>query len=178
MNGQRYIPSERDRDVFTGTTVGNLLYIFRVPNLNSNCYGPVTAIEYCYSYRSSDGTGPVTFNWTVLILEDAGSNFVINSTYVIESRSSAGSASCTSSGDQVTCCDVTNIASFDLPTNFIFGVTESGQGNTHEATLLGYHDSLPQFRVACGHSTTYQGWTDFVHGFNCTQYFSISERAS
>ena len=32
--------------------------------------------------------------------------------------------------------------------NLIFGVTESTQGNTHRATLLGYHDALPQYWVA------------------------------
>ena len=148
MNGQRYIPSERDRDVLTATTNGNELNIYRVPNLNSNCYGPVTAIEYCYRYRPSNGNGPVTFNWTVLILEDAGNNFVINSTHVIQSRHSAGSASCRNSEqDQVTCCDVTNIERFDLPMDFIFGVTESAQGNTHGATLLAYATALPQYRV-------------------------------
>ena len=72
---------------------------------------------------------------------------MINSTYVIESRRSAGSASCTNSGGQFTCCDVTDIESFDLPMNFIFGVTESAQGNTHEATLLGFSDALSQYRV-------------------------------
>ena len=147
-NGQRYIPSERDRDVTTAITDGNTLLIYHVPNLDADCYDPVTAIEYCYRYRSSDGTGPVTFNWTVLILEDAGNNFVINSTYVIQSRHSQGSANCTISGQgQVTCCDVTNIERFNLPTDFIFGVTESAQGNTHGATLLGYHDIFPQLRV-------------------------------
>ena len=147
-NGQRYIPRLRDRDVMTAETDRNILYIFRVPNLNSSCYGPVTATEYCFRYKPSDGTGPFTFNWTVLILEDAGNNFVINSRYVIQSHGSAGSASCTNSGQgQVTCCDVTNIESFDLPMNFIFGVTESAQGNTHGAMLLAYADALPQYRV-------------------------------
>ena len=72
---------------------------------------------------------------------------MINNTYAIQSRGSAGSANCTSSGGQVTCCDVTNIESFDVPMNLIFGVTESAQGNTPGATLLGYADALPQYRV-------------------------------
>ena len=148
MNGQRYIPSERNQNVLTAETIGGALYVFRVPNLDTNCYGSVTAIEYCYRYTQDDGSGPVTFNWTVLILEEAGSNFVINSRYAIQSRGSQGSASCTNSGQgQVTCCDVTDIKRFNLPMNFIFGVTESAQGNTAGATLLGYHDALPQYRV-------------------------------
>ena len=72
---------------------------------------------------------------------------MINSTYVIESRRSAGSESCTSSGGQNTCCDVTDIENFDLPMNFIFGVTESAQGNTHRATLLGFFDTLSPYMV-------------------------------
>ena len=31
--------------------------------------------------------------------------------------------------------------------NFIFGVTEAAQGNTHGATLLGFADFLSQYRV-------------------------------
>ena len=73
---------------------------------------------------------------------------MINGIYVIQSHPTDGSASCANGEQgQVTCCDVTNIASFDLPMNFIFGVTESAQGNTAGATLMAYHDSLPQYRV-------------------------------
>ena len=50
-------------------------------------------------------------------------------------------------GGQVTCCDVTDIRDFVLPMNFVFGVTEAAQGNTHEATLLGFADALPQYWV-------------------------------
>ena len=39
----------------------------------------MTAIEYCYGYNPTAGSGQPTFNWTVLILEDTGSNFVIDS---------------------------------------------------------------------------------------------------
>ncbi len=128
--------------VTTTTTDGNMLHIYRVQNLNANCYGPVTAIEYCYRYNRNTDSGQATFNWTVLILQDApGNNFTISSTYNIQSHGSMDNVNCTSSGDQVSCCDVTNIESFDLPVNFIFGVTESAQGNTHGATLLGYQES-------------------------------------
>ena len=74
---------------------------------------------------------------------------MINSTHVIQSCSSRGSTNCTSSGDLFTvCCDVTNIESFELPMNFIFGVTESAQENTHiNAALLGFSGALPQYRV-------------------------------
>ena len=149
-SGQRYIPSVRDHNVQTTMTLsyGTAIFIYRVSNLNASCYGPVTAMEYCYRY-STAGSGQPMFNWTVFILEDTGSNnFVINGTYVIQSRGSMGSASCTSSGDHVTCCDLTSISSFDLPTSLTFGVIESIQGNTHEATLLGFHDSLTQYRVS------------------------------
>ena len=57
------------------------------------------------------------------------------------------SENCTNGGRQVTCCDVTDISGFVLPVNFIFGVTEVAQGNTHGATLLGFADALPQYRV-------------------------------
>jgi hypothetical protein len=77
----------------------------------------------------------------VLILEDApGSDFRINSTYTIQSRGSVGSPHCTSSGNEVICCDVTNIENFILPSNFAFGVI-SAQGNTDGVTLLGFHES-------------------------------------
>ena len=53
----------------------------------------------------------------------------------------------TSSGElRTVCCDVTNIDTFDLPMNFVFEVTESAQGNTNGATLLGFSTS-PQYRV-------------------------------
>ena len=149
-NGEQYIPTDRDwmnGDALTALTASGVLHIYRVPNLGTSCYGHVTAIEYCYRYSATAVTGQVIFNWMVLILKDAGSNFVISSTYVIQSHGSVGGASCTNSGDQVTCCDRTNINGFDLPQNFIFGVTESSQRNTAGATLLGFHDSLPLYQV-------------------------------
>ena len=133
----------RIRDAgFTSTTPDNVLYIYRVPTLAASCYGTMTAIEYCYRYsQATAGSGQVTFSYTVLILEDVpGNNFLINSTYTIQSRGSVDSPHCNRSGDQVTCCDVTNIENFLLPSNFAFGVTFD-QGNTNGVTLLGFHAS-------------------------------------
>ena len=131
------------------TTDGKtFIYVYHVPKLNTNCYGPVTVIEYCYRYTVVSGQLG-TFNWTVLILEEAGSNsFVINRIYVIQSCLPMDSANCTRSGSQITCCDRTSIDTFDLSTmNFIFGVTESAQGNTHNASLLRFADGLSQYLV-------------------------------
>ena len=126
----------------TTTTPDNVLHIYRVPTLDTSCYGPVTAIEYCYRYsQATAGGGQVTFSYTVLIFEDTGNNFLINSTYTIQSRGSVDSPHCDSSGNEVTCCDVTNIEIFILPSNFIFGVISSAQGNTNGVTLLGFHES-------------------------------------
>jgi hypothetical protein len=106
----------------------------------------VTAIEYCYQYSTSAGSGQPSFNWTVLILEDTpGNDFVINRIYFI---SSSLPENCTSNGQTHTCCDTNNIEGFDLSMpNFVFGVIESVRGNTHEATLLGFVDFLSQYRV-------------------------------
>jgi hypothetical protein len=128
----------------TSATPDNILYIYPVPTLDTSCYDhdPVTAIEYCYRYSTSAGSGQVAFNYTVLILEDAPRNqFLINSTYTIQSLGSVDSPHCTNSGAQVTCCDVTTIENFILPSNFIFGVIQSAQGNTPGVTLLGFHES-------------------------------------
>ena len=148
-NGQRYIPSERNRNAQNVPSVGGALYIFRASNLAASCYGPVTAIEYCYRYSTTAGSGQATFNWTVLILEDTGSNFVIDSIYDITSRLPISSENCTNDGQlRRTCCDRTDIEGFDLSIpNFAFGVTELAQGNTHEVTLLGFSDALPQYSV-------------------------------
>ena len=151
-NGEQYIPTDRDwmnGDALTALTASGVVHIYRVPNLGTSCYGHVTAIDYCYRYNAAAVTGQVIlFNWIVLILKDAGNNFVISSIYVIQSNGSVGGASCTvNNGRQVTCCDRTNINGFDLPQNFIFGVTESAQGNAAGAILLGFHDSLPKYQV-------------------------------
>ena len=108
-----------------------------------------TAIEYCYQYDVG-GAGEAVFNWTVLILEDtAGSNFRITNSYTIESRpDSSSSVNCgDGSSGRKECCDVDQINGFNLPENFVFGVTGTSQGNTHSATLLGYFDTLPQYQV-------------------------------
>ena len=109
----------------------------------------MTANEYCYRYEVS-GAGEAVFNWTVLTLEDTGaSNFRITNSYTIESRpDSSSSVVCgdVSSGRK-DCCDVDQINGFNLPVNFVFGVTGSSQGNTHSATLLGYFDTLSQYQV-------------------------------
>ena len=126
----------------TTTTPDNELYIYRVPILDASCYGTVTTIEYCYRYSQAVAMGgQVNFSYTVLILEDTGSNFLINRTYTIQSRGSVGSPHCNKSASEVTCCDVTNITNFILPSNFVFGVIKSAQGNTNGVTLLGFHDT-------------------------------------
>ena len=125
--------------------------MYSVGNLNEECYGQVTAIEYCYQYVVS-GEGKAVFNWTVLILERAGTtSFRITNLYVIESHpESLSDEKCINSGDdRVQCCDVTHVTDFMLsPTvDFVFGVTGSAQGNTPGATLLGFHDTLSQYLV-------------------------------
>ena len=109
----------------------------------------MTAIEYCYQYTVS-GQGVAVFNWTVLILENSqGGNLMITNLYVIDSRpDSLDSGSCmdTSNGMR-RCCDVEQISGFNLPVDFVFGVTGPSQGNAHSATLLGFSDALPQYRV-------------------------------
>ena len=138
-----------------------MINIYRVGSLNEHCSGEVTAIEYCYRYDVS-GAGEAVFNWTVLILEDAGSsNFRITNTYAIESRpNSSSSVNCGNvNSGRKDCCDVDQINGFgNLPVNFVFGVTGSSQGNTHSATLLGFYDILQQYQVntvllnSAGHS--------------------------
>ena len=154
-NRQRYIPDERNRDALTVETVGRSLYIFNASNLDASCYGPVTAIEYGDSDRdmasggSSTGGGQAMFNWTILILEATGNDFVINSIHFITSHLPVSSANCTNNGDQVTCCNRNNIDGIHLSTSsFAFGVTESAQGNTHGATLLGFFDALTEYRIS------------------------------
>ena len=51
-NGQQYLPSVRERDATSTSTFSDILYIYCIPNLDGDCYGPVTAIEYCYWYSS------------------------------------------------------------------------------------------------------------------------------
>ena len=127
----------------------NVIHIYPVGNLPASCSGEVTAIEFCYRYTIS-GEGEPYFNWTVLILGDVGSgSFVVNNIFTIESRPAMlSSDSCTNDGtDSRRCCDVQQITRFTLPTNFIFAFTESTQGNTHGAVLLGFPDAAPQYHV-------------------------------
>ena len=122
-----------------GITNGNEVHIYRVGNLTGTCYGKVTAIEYCYQYNVN-GDDNAVFNWTVLILDDIGDRrFNITNIFVIASHPSA--SNCEGSGLQVRCCEVENITGFNLPVIFVFGVTESAQGNTDGATLLGFFES-------------------------------------
>ena len=136
----------------TTVTEVDLLLAYNVSNLNTNCSGPVTAIEYCYRYSLSTAMRmgqQITFSWIVLILERDGSYFSVINNYIIRSCGSVGGANCTRSRGQITCCDRTDINGFDLSnvTNFIFGVIASAQENTPGVTLLGYSDSLPQYIV-------------------------------
>ena len=143
------MPSVRNRDVLTTATSANEINIYEVDALNEACSGEVTAIEYCYRYDVS-GAGEAVFNWTVLILEDTGaSNFMITNSYAIESHlNSSSSVNCSAaSSGRKDCCDVDQINGFNLPDNFVFGVTGPSQGNTHSATLLGFHDTVTQYVV-------------------------------
>ena len=134
----------------TTTTNADTVNIYPVGSLNRNCLGEaVSAIEFCYQYTIS-GEGEAIFNWTVLILENKqGGSFKITDLYAIDSRpDSLDSGSCmdTSNGMR-RCCAVEQISSFNLSVDFVFGVTGPSQGNTHSATLLGYHESLSQYLV-------------------------------
>ena len=143
------MPSVRDRGVDTGSTTTNVIHFYRVGYLNQDCSGEVTAIEYCYEYDVS-GAGEAVFNWTVLILEYIGtSSYSISNTYTIESRpDSSSSVNCSAaSNGRKECCDVDQINGFNLPDTFVFGVFGPSQGNTHNATLLGFHDILQQYQV-------------------------------
>ena len=148
--GCRYIPSiSRDEDLQHIPAVGGELHIYNLSDeLSASCYGRVIAIEYCYQF--DPGEGPTFFNWTVLILKetDHSDGFNIRDIITIE-NCEPDATSCRS--DQPLCCDMIDIESFDLyisdSQNFIFGVTESAQGNTAGAALLGFPDSLPRYQV-------------------------------
>ena len=111
----------------------------------------MTAIEFCYQYNRIEPELAV-FNWTVLIFEQITvTEFRITKMYDIESRpASLTGGECENiDGGKAKCCDRVYISSFNFQTNnFIFGVTESAQRNNHYATLLGFSDSLPQYRVS------------------------------
>ena len=140
-NGARYFPGisrNYGSNVQTTTTAGDVLYIYEVnSDLNADCYGEVTAIDYCYQYNTTVSVEAV-FNWTVLIFyQDNRLN--ITNIYVLESRPS--DLLCVDiGGERAECCDSKIIQGLDLQNGFIFGVTESVQGNTAGATLLGFID--------------------------------------
>ena len=133
--------------MLTSTTDGNLVNTYRVQNYVNpvDCSGEVTAIEYCYQYRTLRQEEPV-FNWTVVILEET-QVFTITKIIAIESHPhSLQEEDCEPVNGLlgvIKCCDRDNIINLNLQTNnnFVFGVTESAQGNTHGATLLGYHEA-------------------------------------
>ena len=140
-HGVRYAPGiSRDygSSVLTSTTAGDVVTVYRVEALNVNCYGEVTAIQYCYRYDTAV-SGETVFNWTVLIFEETNV-LMVTKIYVLESHpSSLSEGECVNSGGRKTdCCDQEVIEGFDLQMNFVFGVTESAQGNTAGATLLGF----------------------------------------
>ena len=146
--GYRYIPNIlRDEDALHVSTEGDELHIYHLSDeLRASCYGRVIAIEYCYQFN--DTTVPAAFNWTVLLLEESSSDhsedFKIRDIITIEN---CEPDVISYRPGQPLCCDMIDIESFDLSQNFIFGVTESFQGNTAGATLLGFSDSLPQYQV-------------------------------
>ena len=121
MESSSYIPRERNHDEAAALTESEVLLIYRIPNLGTNCYSQVAAIEYCYRYNANTVTSQATFNWMVLILKDTdtGSNFEISRIYVIQSYGSVNDTSCKISGDQVMCCDRTSINRFNLSQNLI-----------------------------------------------------------
>ena len=139
---------EYPSDTLTNTTAGDVINIYRVQNLNAECFGEVTAIEFCYQYSTTAIPGEAVFNWTVLIFEETAV-FTVTKIYILESRpSSLRGGECEDiGGGRAECCDrQETIEGFDLQNGFIFGVTESAQGNTAGASLLEFLDD-PTFRV-------------------------------
>ena len=90
----------------------------------------MTAIEYCYQYSNNAETGQPLFNWTVLILEDATSNFRISSVYVIPRVVKA----------VVPPVQVVQVAETRLPA--VMQLV-----NMHDASLLGFHNAVQQHVV-------------------------------
>ena len=125
-------------NVLTSTTNGDVINLYRVQSLNAECYGEVTAIEFCYQYNTI-GQGEAVFNWTVLIFEETDV-FTVRKVYVLESHPDSLKECVNIGGGRAECCDREVIEGFDLQNSFIFGVTESAQGNTAGATLLGFFD--------------------------------------
>ena len=158
-HGVRYIPEvSRDsiygNNVVISTTRGDVVNVYQVQPLNADCYGEVITIEYCYQYDTNDATGEAVFNWTVLIFEETNETVLtIREVYVlVSSPSSLSEGVCVDiGGGTANCCDREMIQGFDVRGNFIFGVTESAQGNTAGATLLDFFSSgniQPEYRVS------------------------------
>ncbi len=169
-HGERYIPSVRDYEsnVLTVITNGCEIHVYRVQNLNTECHGEVTAIEFCYRYNTIV-PGEPAFNWTVLIIEETNF-FTITTIIVIESHpDSLSGADCMDTGmGQAECCEREYISSFNFQTNnFVFGVTESAQGNTHGATLLGFFESQPG--VYSTHIAHFCCMENYSYGFYSNQ---------
>ena len=148
--GERFIPGVREypNDALTNTTAGDVINIYRVQTLNAECFGEVTAIEFCYRYSTTARPGEAVFNWTVLIFEETAI-FTVTKIYILESRPGSlhGGECVDIGGGRAECCDrQPAIDGFDLQNGFIFGVTESAQGNTAGASLLGFLDD-PTFSV-------------------------------
>ena len=123
--------------------------MYRVRTLNADCYGEVTAVQFCYQYNT-DGPGEAVFNWTVLILEETSVFTITRIIGIVSHPDELDGNDCMDvGGGRVECCDKEYISSFNFQRNsiFAFGVTESAQGNTHRATLLGVHESLAEYTV-------------------------------
>ena len=123
--------------------------MYRVRILNADCYGEVTAVQFCYRYNT-DGPGEAVFNWTVLILEETSVFTITRIIAIVTHPEELDGNDCMDvGGGGVECCDREYISSFNFQRSdmFIFGVTESAQGNTHGATLLGVHESLAEYKV-------------------------------
>ena len=149
-DGERYIPGiERDfeSDILTTSTARDTVNLYRVQNTGCYINQEIIAIEFCYQYNTIEGDLEPVFNWTVLILEEANL-FTITRIITIESHPNY------LNGDycdedigkgRTACCDREYISSFNVQTNiFVFGVV---QGNTHNATLLGFHESQNKYLV-------------------------------
>ena len=147
-SGEWYIPGftrlDFESNVPVVATAGDSIHWYRVQNLNAECFGEVTAIDFCYRYTTT-GDGEAVFNWTVLILDESAEAFTTTRIYTIESHPDTlyNETECVHNDDEAYCCDREYISNFDVEKNsFVFGVIESSQGNTHGATLMGFHDSL------------------------------------
>ena len=139
---------------FNDTLNGDRLNIYSVPNLNTDCYGEVIGMEYCYCYWDTGGQEAIHFNWTLLLLSESStaqpgiSTFTIIDSYSIENHDPRECAGVDCGVGRRTCCARSDMINFDLPRdNFIFAVTESAIGNTHQAVLQRSHDVVRSLSV-------------------------------